>query len=191
MKKQPAGALSAIDNECNMLEIHTERMRLLPLTAAQLKWYLNDVEKLEQDLGFPVSRAVVTEEVRQAIGAKRAKMLRARKAHHPWYTYWLMVLKQRPFAAGLIGFKGYPNRAGEVEVGYGIDPGYQNRGYTTEAVKALFHWAFKQPECQAIISQTARTNLASQRVVQKAGMWFDKEVDGNLLWRLTKEKINE
>jgi hypothetical protein len=42
---------------------------------------------------------------------------------HTWYTYWLVVIAQEPFGAGLAGFKGYPSENEEVEIGYGIGPG--------------------------------------------------------------------
>ena len=46
---------------------------------------------------------------------------------------------------GSAGFVGGPNERGEVELGYGILEGHRNRGYATEAARALVAWALTQP----------------------------------------------
>jgi hypothetical protein len=57
-----------------MREIRTERQRLVALTREQLSLYLAAPQELEQGLGFPVSRRIVTDRVRRAIGMKLSKM---------------------------------------------------------------------------------------------------------------------
>lgn len=34
---------------------------------------------------------------------------------------------------------------GIVEIGYGVSTEYKGRGYATEAVSAIMHWAIQQP----------------------------------------------
>lgn len=41
------------------------------------------------------------------------------------------------------------------EIGYGINGEFKNRGYCTEAIEALVHWALKQ---DGVISVTAETD---------------------------------
>ena len=48
-------------------------------------------------------------------------------------------------AVGQMGFKAPPDEHGSVELGYGINPACQNRGYATEAAQALVAWALEQP----------------------------------------------
>ena len=86
--------------------------------------------------------------------------------HHPWFTYWLIVVESISFGAGLVGYKGLPDHKGAVEIGYGIDPGYQNHGYTTEAAQALIRWAFHQPNCGAVTAHAVQ-NPASDRVLEE------------------------
>jgi ribosomal-protein-alanine N-acetyltransferase len=170
-----------------MLEIQTERLNLVPLSLEQLRRYLAAPEDLERELGFDVSRDIVTERLRRAIGMKIAKMEKAEPAEHAWYTYWLVVVKERPFGAGLAGFKGTPDERGEAEIGYGIDPAYQGRGYTTETVKALIAWAFRDGRCRAVIAPgTLKTNVASNRVLEKVGMHVYSESEEALDWRVDK-----
>jgi RimJ/RimL family protein N-acetyltransferase len=172
-----------------MPEVGTDRLRLTALTLAQLELLLADLPQLARRLDIPLSRAVLTEAIQRAIGVKIAKMRRTLPRIHPWYTYWLVVVTGQHYGAGLIGFKGYPNRRGQVEIGYGIDPGFRNHGYTTEAVRALIAWAFAQPEgVSAVTAETTKSNIASQRVLEKADMAVYQEKEDMLFWQVTKEK---
>jgi RimJ/RimL family protein N-acetyltransferase len=170
-----------------MPQITTSRLDLLPLTPLQLQQYLEHPEFLEQGLGFPVSRAILTETVQRAIRMKLAKMEKAEATKWVWYTYWLILVRAVPFGAGLAGFKGVPDQNGEVEIGYGIDPGYEGQGYMTETVRAMIRWAFEEPSCRAVIApNTQKWNLGSQRVLLKSGMMVCGETEDALNFRIDK-----
>jgi ribosomal-protein-alanine N-acetyltransferase len=172
-----------------MLEIRTERLQLVALTFSQLGLYVAAPWQLEQELGLSVSRAIVTDPLRKAIEIKLSKMKLVEE--HPWYTYWLIVIAGEPYGAGLAGFKGSPNNQGEVEIGYGIDPACRNRGYMTEAVRGLIDWAFEDPRCRSIIApNTERSNIASNRVLEKVGMRVSTETEEALDWRLDKDGLS-
>jgi ribosomal-protein-alanine N-acetyltransferase len=154
-----------------MLKLHTERLDLIPLSPVQLQLYLEQPTQLEQELGIPISRAIITERVQRAIRMKLGKMAHIEQARLTWYTYWLVVIRAVPFGAGLAGFKGFPGQNGEVEIGYGIDPGYQKHGYTTEAIQCMITWAFEEAACLSVVARdTKKWNVASLRVLAKAGM---------------------
>ena len=170
-----------------MIEIQTERLRLVPLTLDQLRCYVTVPEDLERQLGFEVSRDIVTDPLRRAIETKVSLMQGVKPSEHRWYTYWLIVVRDRQYGAGLAGFKGLPNSQGEAEIGYGIDAACRDRGYTTEAVKKLIEWAFQDARCRAIIApSTDRRNLASNRVLAKVGMRVYNETEETLDWRVDK-----
>ena len=58
-----------------------------------------------------------------------------------WYTLWFMKLKDSENEiVGTLSFKGIDDK-GIVEIGYGINEGYENKGYMTEAVTAMAKWA--------------------------------------------------
>lgn len=79
-----------------------------------------------------------------------------------------VVERESGLAVGGIGFAG-PPEGGEVEVGYGIVPSRQGRGYATEAVQAMAAMAWAQPAVTAVLASTDPGNVASQRVLGKAG----------------------
>ncbi len=170
------------------MPLQTKRLKLLALSPPQLALYLSSPEQLEEELGLTVSRVIYLERVQRAINIKLAKMAQVAEADYPWYTYWLLVVADELFGAGLAGFKGVPNSQGEVEIGYGIDPAYQRQGYMTEAVQALIDWAFQSLECKVITAtDILKSNIASQRVVEKVGMRVCGETEETLSWRIEKK----
>jgi RimJ/RimL family protein N-acetyltransferase len=168
-------------------EILTSRLRLVALTLDQLDQCLVDPVRLGPELGVTVSPHLVDGPARRATGFKMKKMCKAATESHPWYTFWLVVVATEHHGVGLAGFKGDPNERGEVEIGYGIDTAFRNRGYTTEAVKALIAWAFQDPACKAILADTLKDNAASSRVLAKAGMQIYHETDEGLCWKVERK----
>jgi RimJ/RimL family protein N-acetyltransferase len=164
--------------------IETERLCLLPLTAWQLKAGLDNPESLGRELGVAVPPAIFEDPVPRAIRMKLAKMAVADPAAHHWYTYWLIIIVRENVGAGLVGFKGAPDEQGEVEIGYGSAPAFQNQGYMTEAVQALVAWALKQPDCTAVTTWTDQSNQPSIRVLEKVGLTKIAEKDGRIFWRI-------
>ena len=76
-----------------------------------------------------------------------------------------------------------------MEVGNGIVPSRQGRGYATEAVAAMVAVAWADPVVEAVVATTAPGNQPSQRVLGKAGFRLvagaDDE-DGELRYRLPR-----
>ena len=168
------------------IEIETDRLRLLALTLEHLRTCLIAPERLEQELGFPIAADLFTAPVQRALGVKVDKMVHLVPDVHHWYTYWLVVIAADSIGVGLIGFKGEPDRQGEVEIGYGIVPAQRNRGYTTEATRALIAWAFQDPAYRAVVADSAMDNLASSRLLTKVGRHIFRGTEETLSWRITR-----
>jgi ribosomal-protein-alanine N-acetyltransferase len=64
----------------------------------------------------------------------------------------------------------------EVEVGYSFHPAYWGRGLATEIATACVQLAFVTLHLPSVVALTLPTNLASQRVLSKAGLSFEREV---------------
>jgi len=174
-----------------MTSLFTERLELLPLNSKQLRLCLERPDQLEIELGLPLSRAMITDRVRRAIQMKLIKMENVEEPKLPWLTYWLIIIREIPLGAGLVGFKGFPDPHGEVEIGYGIDPAQQRQGYTTEAVKRMIQWAFEEQACFSIVAiGVNRLNVASQHVLTKAGMIVVEESEESLSYRIKREEIS-
>ena len=56
------------------------------------------------------------------------------------------------------------------ELGYWIGEPYWGKGYCSEAVRALIEFGFERLEMTRIVAEHLRSNPASGRVMQKAGM---------------------
>lgn len=173
-----------------MPELLTERLRLISLSLPQLRWLVNAPQLLEAELGCVVSREIISPTVRSAIGIKFARMKQAEETDHPWYTYWLVILKAGNRGIGLVGFKSGLDRHGEVEISYGIEPSAEGHGYATEAVRALIGWAFRDPRCTAITAQvTDKANIASIRVLQKCLMYLVREDEECSYWKIDRKEF--
>ena len=83
---------------------------------------------------------------------------------------------------GSAGFVGRPNERGEVELGYGILEGHRNRGYATEAARALVAWALTQPNVEQVVARSERSNDASNRVLEKLGLTRVRAEGGEARW---------
>ena len=159
----------------------TERLRLIPLSAAQLDLAAEDWQALESLLGLAPGAYTLSAAERRAIESKRRK-LAADPQQLGWTTYWLLVEQESGRAVGLCGFKGAPV-AGEVEVGYGTFPHFRGRGYMTEALARLLLWAEGAAPAVQVLAETARNNRASRRVLEKAGFARLRERESeNTVW---------
>lgn len=61
------------------------------------------------------------------------------------------------------------------EVIYSFEPCYWGQGFASEIASAMLNYGLEQCGLQRILATIAPENLASQRVVEKAGMVFDRE----------------
>ncbi len=71
--------------------------------------------------------------------------------------------------AGAIGLEAQPEH-GRGEIGYWIGVPYWNRGYVTEAARAVLTWGFESLGLHRIFAYHFTRNPASGRVLQKIGM---------------------
>ncbi|RYC27849.1 GNAT family N-acetyltransferase [Ciceribacter ferrooxidans] len=65
----------------------------------------------------------------------------------------------------------------EPELGWGVFPGFQGRGYATEAMHAVLGFAFSQLGWTTAISLIADDNLASRAVARKLGGSVERYTD--------------
>ena len=80
---------------------------------------------------------------------------------------WVITRKVDNALLGMIELRVEQFRA---DFGYGIARQYWGNGYTTEAVKAIIKWALEQASIYRVWAICDVENLASVRVMEKAGM---------------------
>jgi RimJ/RimL family protein N-acetyltransferase len=108
-----------------------------------------------------------------------------------WPGY-LFVDRQRGALIGNGGFAGEPDAAGDIEIGYEVAPVFRNKGYASEAVRALVEHAFTHSAIRGVIAHTLATEDASARVLRNVGFHADGEVASDELgavwrWRLRRD----
>jgi len=172
----------------NYPPLPTERMLVVPLSLEQMQMQLDDYAGLERSLGVQVTGNRLARDLRQTI-ARSMDYMRQEPEAAIWNTYWAAIRQDEKQMVGGVGFKGPPNAAGEVEIGYGFDQPYHRQGLGTEAVEALIAWAFAQPGVQAITAETNYTNVASARVLQKTGFLLYTAGNHFLYWRKEKKEV--
>ena len=79
-----------------------------------------------------------------------------------------LIERRSNFAVGQMGLKGPPDEQGRVEVGYGVNPSLQGRGFATEMLGALVAWAVEQPKVDKVTAECLTSNAGSIRVLEKA-----------------------
>lgn len=92
-----------------------------------------------------------------------------------WYTPWKICLKGDKQCIGYVGFKGQ-EVDGSVEIGYGIDEAYRNKGYCKEVLKAIVEWVFSEENIYFIEAETEDSNEASKKVL--ASLEFKADGEG-------------
>lgn len=109
-----------------------------------------------------------------------------------WY-FLLKTSSHRLTAIGNGGFKGKPDDAGQVEIGYSVVEEYQQRGFATEAVNALVAWAFSFNSVNLIKAQTLPGLQQSIRVLQKCGFAYAGKgtEEGAIAYQLLRDNVAE
>ena len=88
----------------------------------------------------------------------------------PTKKFYAVVLKETGKMIGQVYVgKTEPEKFNEYSVGYIFNPNYHNKGYCTEATKALCKYAFDVLHAHRLIAKCNPENIASWRVMEKAG----------------------
>ncbi len=131
--------------------IETKRLKIYPASKEQME-------------AFIAAQSV------DVLKAAYSEMLEGALTHPEqweWYAIWMIELKDGTHI-GELCFKGI-DESGSTEIGYGIAENYQGYGYATEAVSSIADWALNQHEVSCVTAETEEANIASQKVLKKAG----------------------
>ena len=105
--------------------------------------------------------------------------MRDRLEENGWGLWALERLDTGEFIGftGLVFFADVLPFAPATEVGWRLRREQWGHGFATEAGRAALEYAFDVLDLDEVVSMTAATNLASQRVMQRLGMTHDPADD--------------
>lgn len=166
--------------------IETPRLRIQPLTLAQIELYRNCNGLLESSLAIAPSQQPVHPEVAEALAHDIIPALQNDPDNFEFSTLWLAINKESNTIVAELCFMGPPNSMGNIFLGYGTYPSQQGKGYMTEAVGGMVAWAFFNEKVKAILAQTEHGNVASWRVLQKNGFTRILSEFGFYTWSLPR-----
>lgn len=169
--------------------LYTPRLTILPADIARLEALLSSTQAFKLVTGFTVAEGFCPFD--GALASSLKTMRKSSDRDRPWWTPRLLVLNSAAEVIGVAGFKG-PPRDDTVELGYSVAPGYQKRGFATEAVCALAGHVFRFGEVRFIRAHTMPEINASARVLEKSGFQKMGEIidpgDGPV-WRWERPAI--
>ena len=87
------------------------------------------------------------------------------------YNFFIALKDSNEFF-GRVYLHSKPELNREIEIGYGISEKHRNKGYATEAGKAIIQFAFENVGLDVIVAIVKPENIPSRRVIEKLGFTF-------------------
>jgi RimJ/RimL family protein N-acetyltransferase len=91
-------------------------------------------------------------------------------------SQFAVTLRDELPVLGYCGFHHHPEVPGEIEIGYRLHPDCWNRGFISEAARAVRDHAFTDLKLPRVISLIHPENIPSRRVAEKNGMKVEREI---------------
>ncbi len=144
--------------------LQTEHLVLRPLRrkdAADIFSYASDPE---------VARYVLWEPHRSMSETRSYIRYILALYRHGLPSSWAVMHRESGRVIGTIGFMWYSETNSSAEVGYSFSREFWNRGYATEALRAVISSVFSSLPLNRLEAQHDIRNTASGRVMEKCGM---------------------
>ena len=146
-------------------ELETERLLLRKLQLGDVYEYY---ERLFGD--GDVSRYMLFDphqSIMESLESVQRKLARYEEGN---FYCWGVELKEEAGLMGLVELLRFDEQAGTCSFVYMLGCNYWNQGYGTEMLKAVFRFAFEELEVDRILADHMTKNIASGKVMAKAGM---------------------
>jgi [ribosomal protein S5]-alanine N-acetyltransferase len=170
--------------------IRTDSLRLIAVEPFHVEALSRDKRELAEVLGVAVPEG--WPQFPEAFSSPDGGPRRSERPPTDWRDYFFVHPRGRSLV-GNGGFTGDPDDSGVVEIGYEIAPEHRNRGFATEAARAMIGYAFAHEEVRAVVAHTLAETNASNAVLRKVGMSFVAEVDDPEVgkvwrWQISKDE---
>lgn len=161
--------------------IHIDRLILIPFTLEVTKTLMAGDVSILPTLGLQHTTYWPDQE---AIDTFPKIIKNLELVPEPSGFEWYMVVHRRSMTViGDAGFKGLPNAAGEIDLGYAIIAQAQKNGYGFEVANGLINWAFQQPDVKAITARCLLSNTVSAKLLQRLGMQEVSRDEALIRWK--------
>lgn len=168
------------------MKLQTNRLNIIPLSISEMELFIQGTDKLEKSLKLSPSYSSLNSITQYALTFNYNLAINDPN-NSIWYAFWAIVETESNQMVANACFKNKPDDKGRIEIGYGINENFRNKGFMTEAVDAITRWALTQKEVNEVIAETDKDNYASQKVVQKCHFVQYAETETGYLW--TKKKF--
>ena len=167
--------------------IHTHRLLLRPYTVSLATAILNNQLEAIHALGLKPGEGWPDADTLDTV-PRILKNLE--KVDAPTgFESWMIIKKEDQAIIGDAGFKGVPNAAGQIDIGYGIIAAERKKGYALEAAKGLMQWAFTNDSVKEITARCLVGNTASVKVLEKMGFNETSRDKGMIHWSFKKKLL--
>jgi [ribosomal protein S5]-alanine N-acetyltransferase len=143
------------------LPIETARLRLRPMRDG-------DLDALAAIYEDPRVARWIGEHAREDVAREIAYHAEQQAAHG--YSFWAVEDRASGRFLGDCGLQPLQHRGPEIELGYDLHPDAWGRGVATEAARAALTYAFGPLGLDRVVAVVKPDHVASQRVLEKAGM---------------------
>ena len=143
-----------------MMELLTRDLILRSLTS-------DDLDEIVRMWNYP---AGVTPE--EAAGVLKGMQYNLKKNKSGAIYHLCLGVFEKSDPKRVIGWCGLDGivAPGQTVLFYVMDEKYRCKGYATQCAKELLRYAFEDMDCSSVESACAKDNMASYRVMEKAGM---------------------
>jgi ribosomal-protein-alanine N-acetyltransferase len=158
-----------------VIMIHTSRLLIR-------KFEEQDFKSLFEYLSNP---SIYRFEPGEPVSLEKAKELARERSQNN--DFWAVTLKSAKKMIGHLYFKQIePNEFLTWELGYIFNPAFHNEGYATESSCAIIRYGFEELGIHRIKADCNPENVASWRVLEKAGMKREGHFKKNIFFRRDK-----
>lgn len=144
-----------------LLPLLTPRLRLRPLAP-------DDLDALAEIYAHPLVAPWIGPHTRGDV-AREIELHVAHQASHGW-SFWAVEERASGRLIGDCGIQPLEQRGPEPELGYDFHPDAWGRGVATEAARAVMAAAFGPLGLDHVLAVVKPSHVASQRVLEKAGL---------------------
>lgn len=151
----------------NFENLKTDRLFLRKLSLSDVEEYYDKIEKNKEVSKFMLWNPHKDINETRELVSEWVKMY-----NDIGFYKWAITLKDTEEFIGIIQLLRFNENDNSCEVSYMVGEEYWNKGYTTEALKSVFEFGFKKIKLDSIIADHYSENIASGKVMLKAGMKY-------------------